>query len=99
MRIIRRATEVQAVGRLTAENTHSRGTGRPSTLGPDGPLPSTTEAAELLCKGLEAIPVERLWVNPDCGLKTRAWPEIRTSLENLVTAALEVRGDLPATNP
>ncbi|MCX4572207.1 hypothetical protein OHB41_03205 [Streptomyces sp. NBC_01571] len=40
---------------------------------------------------------ERLWVNPDCGLKTRAWPEVRAALENLVTAAREVRGDLAPT--
>lgn len=60
-------------------------------------VPSATEAADLLRKGLGAIPAGRLWVNPDCGLKTRGWPEVRTSLENLVTAAREVRGDLPAT--
>jgi 5-methyltetrahydropteroyltriglutamate--homocysteine methyltransferase len=55
-------------------------------------VPSAAEAADLLRKGLDAIPAERLWVNPDCGLKTRGWPEVRTSLENLVTAAREVRG-------
>ncbi|NEA98596.1 5-methyltetrahydropteroyltriglutamate--homocysteine S-methyltransferase [Streptomyces sp. SID13726] len=60
-------------------------------------VPSTTEAAALLRKGLEAIPAERLWVNPDCGLKTRGWPETRESLENLVAAAHRVRGELPAS--
>ncbi|MFD5931004.1 5-methyltetrahydropteroyltriglutamate--homocysteine S-methyltransferase [Streptomyces sp. NPDC060333] len=54
-------------------------------------IPSTEEAAALLRKGLEAIPAERLWVNPDCGLKTRGWTETRASLENLVAAAREVR--------
>ncbi|MGA5000515.1 5-methyltetrahydropteroyltriglutamate--homocysteine S-methyltransferase [Streptomyces arboris] len=58
-------------------------------------IPSTEEAAALLCKGLEAIPATRLWVNPDCGLKTRGWPETRTSLENLVAAAREIRAELP----
>ncbi|MFJ9309486.1 5-methyltetrahydropteroyltriglutamate--homocysteine S-methyltransferase [Streptomyces cyaneofuscatus] len=58
-------------------------------------IPSTEEAAALLRKGLEAIPAERLWVNPDCGLKTRGWPETRTSLENLVAAAREIRAELP----
>ncbi|MGC5360664.1 5-methyltetrahydropteroyltriglutamate--homocysteine S-methyltransferase [Streptomyces sp. DT24] len=58
-------------------------------------VPSTEEAVALLRKGLEAIPAERLWVNPDCGLKTRGWPEVRTSLENLVAAARTVREDLP----
>ncbi|WP_406250291.1 5-methyltetrahydropteroyltriglutamate--homocysteine S-methyltransferase [Streptomyces cyaneofuscatus] len=58
-------------------------------------IPSTEEAAALLRKGLEAIPATRLWVNPDCGLKTRGWPETRTSLENLVAAAREIRAELP----
>ncbi|MFF6832818.1 5-methyltetrahydropteroyltriglutamate--homocysteine S-methyltransferase [Streptomyces sp. NPDC012438] len=57
-------------------------------------VPSAEEAADLLRTGLEAIPAERLWVNPDCGLKTRAWPETRASLENLVAAARTVRGEL-----
>ncbi|MER6325661.1 5-methyltetrahydropteroyltriglutamate--homocysteine S-methyltransferase [Streptomyces coelicoflavus] len=60
-------------------------------------VPSAEEAAELLRTGLKAIPAERLWVNPDCGLKTRAWPETRASLENLVAAARAVRGELPAS--
>ncbi|ROQ59464.1 methionine synthase (B12-independent) [Streptomyces sp. 840.1] len=60
-------------------------------------IPSTDEAAALLRTGLEAIPAERLWVNPDCGLKTRGWTETRASLENLVTAARTVRDELPAT--
>ncbi|MGW3909927.1 5-methyltetrahydropteroyltriglutamate--homocysteine S-methyltransferase [Streptomyces sp. NPDC005070] len=57
-------------------------------------VPSREEAAELLRTGLKAIPAERLWVNPDCGLKTRGWPETRASLENLVAAAREVREEL-----
>ncbi|MEU9120920.1 5-methyltetrahydropteroyltriglutamate--homocysteine S-methyltransferase [Streptomyces sp. NPDC048506] len=58
-------------------------------------VPSAAEATGLLRKGLEAIPAERLWVNPDCGLKTRGWPEVRAALENLVAAAREVRAGLP----
>ncbi|MFJ6213487.1 5-methyltetrahydropteroyltriglutamate--homocysteine S-methyltransferase [Streptomyces sp. NPDC092296] len=61
-------------------------------------VPSAEEAAALLRRGLDAIPAERLWVNPDCGLKTRGWPEVRASLENLVTAAREVRGGLPGAD-
>ncbi|WP_284574666.1 5-methyltetrahydropteroyltriglutamate--homocysteine S-methyltransferase [Streptomyces sp. 2P-4] len=57
-------------------------------------VPSAGEAAGLLRTGLEAIPAERLWVNPDCGLKTRGWTETRASLENLVAAAREVRAAL-----
>ncbi|MER5801630.1 5-methyltetrahydropteroyltriglutamate--homocysteine S-methyltransferase [Streptomyces sp. RLB3-17] len=60
-------------------------------------VPGADEAASLLRRGLEAIPAERLWVNPDCGLKTRAWPETRASLENLVTAARTVRTELSAS--
>ncbi|HET6857965.1 MAG TPA: 5-methyltetrahydropteroyltriglutamate--homocysteine S-methyltransferase [Streptomyces sp.] len=54
-------------------------------------VPSEQEAVRLLRKALEAIPAERLWVNPDCGLKTRGWREVRESLENLVAAARVVR--------
>ncbi|MFE6664581.1 5-methyltetrahydropteroyltriglutamate--homocysteine S-methyltransferase [Streptomyces sp. NPDC057697] len=57
-------------------------------------VPDAAEAAALLRKGLKAIPAERLWVNPDCGLKTRGWSETRASLENLVAAARTVRGEL-----
>ncbi|MCQ4206591.1 5-methyltetrahydropteroyltriglutamate--homocysteine S-methyltransferase [Streptomyces longispororuber] len=57
-------------------------------------VPSRDEASALLRTGLEAIPAERLWVNPDCGLKTRGWPETRASLENLVAAARTVRAEL-----
>ncbi|MEU6985655.1 5-methyltetrahydropteroyltriglutamate--homocysteine S-methyltransferase [Streptomyces sp. NPDC046324] len=59
-------------------------------------VPGVEEASALLRKGLEAIPADRLWVNPDCGLKTRGWPETRASLENLVAAAREVRAELAA---
>ncbi|KAF1077038.1 5-methyltetrahydropteroyltriglutamate--homocysteine methyltransferase [Halodesulfovibrio sp. MK-HDV] len=37
------------------------------------------------------IPEERLWINPDCGLKTRDWPECIASLKNMVEAAYEMR--------
>lgn len=60
-------------------------------------VPGADEAAALLRKGLEAIPADRLWVNPDCGLKTRAWPETRASPENLVTAARTIRTELSAS--
>ncbi|MBF4133384.1 MULTISPECIES: 5-methyltetrahydropteroyltriglutamate--homocysteine S-methyltransferase [Streptomyces] len=60
-------------------------------------VPGAEEAAALLREGLAAIPAERLWVNPDCGLKTRGWPETRASLENLVAAARTVRAALGAS--
>ncbi|MFJ4094354.1 5-methyltetrahydropteroyltriglutamate--homocysteine S-methyltransferase [Kitasatospora sp. NPDC089913] len=57
-------------------------------------VPSTEEATELLRAGLAAIPAERLWVNPDCGLKTRGWTETRASLDSLVGAARRLREEL-----
>ncbi len=45
----------------------------------------------LLKKAAKRIPAERLWVNPDCGLKTRGWPETRAALANMVQAARNLR--------
>jgi len=50
-----------------------------------------TEMTALLEKAATLIPVERLWVNPDCGLKTRGWPEVTQALENMVAAARVMR--------
>jgi 5-methyltetrahydropteroyltriglutamate--homocysteine methyltransferase len=54
-------------------------------------VPETSEMVELLAAALAVVPAERLWVNPDCGLKTRAWDEVRPALANLVAAAREAR--------
>lgn len=54
-------------------------------------VPSTEEMAESLRAALRAVPAERLWVNPDCGLKTRNSDEVSASLKNMVAAAQEVR--------
>ncbi|MFF5563069.1 5-methyltetrahydropteroyltriglutamate--homocysteine S-methyltransferase [Streptomyces sp. NPDC012623] len=82
------------VARELAEHGYPREAG-PGVYDIHSPrVPSAEEAASLLRKGLEAIPAERLWVNPDCGLKTRGWPETRASLENLVSAAREIRAEL-----
>ncbi len=54
-------------------------------------VPPTEEIVGLLEKAAERIPPERLWVNPDCGLKTRGWKEVRASLSNMVDAAKEMR--------
>ncbi|MGP3689551.1 5-methyltetrahydropteroyltriglutamate--homocysteine S-methyltransferase [Streptomyces sp. IBSNAI002] len=78
------------------------GAGYPREVGPgvwdihSPRIPSAEEAAALLRKGLEAIPAGRLWVNPDCGLKTRGWPETKASLEHLVEAARQVRTEIEA---
>ena len=57
-------------------------------------VPSTEEMVELLHLALKHIPQERLWVNPDCGLKTRQWDEAYPSLKNMVEAAELVRATL-----
>ncbi|KRD05793.1 5-methyltetrahydropteroyltriglutamate--homocysteine methyltransferase [Mycobacterium sp. Root265] len=54
-------------------------------------VPGTDEMAESLRAALRAVPAERLWVNPDCGLKTRKTDEVTASLRNLVQAAALVR--------
>ncbi|MGN5236257.1 5-methyltetrahydropteroyltriglutamate--homocysteine S-methyltransferase [Rhodococcus sp. SJ-3] len=57
-------------------------------------VPSEDEIAESLREALRAVPAERLWVNPDCGLKTRGTDEVTASLTNLVAAAATVRSEL-----
>ncbi len=54
-------------------------------------VPDSNEMANLLRKAAKRIPVEQLWANPDCGLKTRAWPETKGALEHMVTAAKQLR--------
>ncbi len=54
-------------------------------------VPTKDEIIKLLNKAAQRIPAERLWVNPDCGLKTRAWPETEAALVNMVAAARELR--------
>lgn len=57
-------------------------------------IPSREEIKEALYSMLRKIPKEKLWVNPDCGLKTRTIAETKPSLEHLVQAAKAVRGGL-----
>jgi 5-methyltetrahydropteroyltriglutamate--homocysteine methyltransferase len=62
-------------------------------------VPSEDEIVRLMTRASERIPAERLWVNPDCGLKTRTWEEVRPALANMVRAAERLRGarsDAPA---
>ncbi len=54
-------------------------------------VPSVDEIVRLLKKARDVIPAENLWVNPDCGLKTRGWPETEAALANMVTAAKILR--------
>jgi 5-methyltetrahydropteroyltriglutamate--homocysteine methyltransferase len=55
-------------------------------------IPSVGEMERLMLKAEAWLPAENLWVNPDCGLKTRGWPEVRTSLANMVACAKALRG-------
>jgi len=57
-------------------------------------VPSVDEMSDRLRAAVAALPPERLWVNPDCGLKTRGYSEVRASLANLVEAARKVRAAL-----
>ena len=55
-------------------------------------VPSVAEMADLLKAAQSRLSIGQLWVNPDCGLKTRKWPETRAALVNMVEAARQVRG-------
>ena len=54
-------------------------------------IPSQAQIVALMQKAAERIPPERLWVNPDCGLKTRQWPEVIPALTHMVAAARQLR--------
>jgi 5-methyltetrahydropteroyltriglutamate--homocysteine methyltransferase len=54
-------------------------------------VPSVEEMEDLIRKALTVLDEEQMWVNPDCGLKTRRWVEVKPSLENMVQAAENVR--------
>ncbi|MBI4204839.1 MAG: 5-methyltetrahydropteroyltriglutamate--homocysteine S-methyltransferase [Betaproteobacteria bacterium] len=72
----------------------------PSDIGPgvydihSPRVPAVREITGLIERACAVIPAERLWVNPDCGLKTRGWPETEAALRNMVKAAQVVRGRL-----
>ncbi|WP_160069073.1 5-methyltetrahydropteroyltriglutamate--homocysteine S-methyltransferase [Sphingobacterium bovisgrunnientis] len=56
-------------------------------------VPSKEEMIDLLRKAKDVVPASQLWVNPDCGLKTRAWPETKAALEAMVEAAKVLRAE------
>jgi 5-methyltetrahydropteroyltriglutamate--homocysteine methyltransferase len=61
-------------------------------------VPSEAEVADLLAAALAVLTADRVWVNPDCGLKTRGYPQVEAALGNLVAAARRARAGL-ATAP
>ena len=54
-------------------------------------IPTQEHIVQLMKKAAERVPAERLWVNPDCGLKTRQWAEVIPALTNMVSAAKALR--------
>ncbi|WP_329113060.1 5-methyltetrahydropteroyltriglutamate--homocysteine S-methyltransferase [Streptomyces sp. NBC_01353] len=77
------------------------GAGYPREVGPgvydihSPRVPEEAEAVSLIERALLSVPADRLWINPDCGLKTRGWGEVRPALEHMAAAARRVRGSLP----
>ncbi|SIQ33495.1 5-methyltetrahydropteroyltriglutamate--homocysteine S-methyltransferase [Aquipseudomonas alcaligenes] len=57
-------------------------------------VPDSSEMVRLMKKAAQRVPAERLWVNPDCGLKTRGWAETEAALVNMVAAARQLRAEL-----
>ena len=54
-------------------------------------VPSKENMSDLIKKVTELLPIRNIWVNPDCGLKTRGWPEVKDALVNMVSSAKELR--------
>lgn len=59
-------------------------------------VPSRTEMVQLLEKAKAVVPADQLWINPDCGLKTRHWEETKKALIEMVAAAQEMREEVLA---
>ena len=57
-------------------------------------VPTEQQIVDLMSKAARKVPPQRLWVNPDCGLKTRNWDEVRPALRNMVSAAKRLRAQL-----
>jgi 5-methyltetrahydropteroyltriglutamate--homocysteine methyltransferase len=57
-------------------------------------VPETAEMLDLLHKALDVLQPEQLWINPDCGLKTRGWPEVDHALRHMVASARQLRSEL-----
>lgn len=57
-------------------------------------IPNVEEIQHLLQIASKCLPIENIWVNPDCGLKTRDWPETKVALENMVNAAKKIREEV-----
>ena len=61
-------------------------------------VPTVDEMAAMLKRAARVLRQDQLWVNPDCGLKTRRLPEVKEALANLVVAATALRKEWASTN-
>ncbi|MCB1985163.1 MAG: 5-methyltetrahydropteroyltriglutamate--homocysteine S-methyltransferase [Burkholderiales bacterium] len=57
-------------------------------------IPSVDSMIDLMKKAAQRIPIQRLWVNPDCGLKTRSWEEVKPALRNMIAASRYLASNL-----
>ncbi|MEP7257659.1 MAG: 5-methyltetrahydropteroyltriglutamate--homocysteine S-methyltransferase [Flavitalea sp.] len=62
-------------------------------------VPTKEEMIGLLHRAINVIPAEQIWVNPDCGLKTRAWPETKAALQSIMEAAQTLRSEIHQSQP
>lgn len=62
-------------------------------------IPTKADILQLMQKATERIPAERLWINPDCGLKTRQWAEVIPALQHMVEAAKTLRQSMKLAEP
>lgn len=74
----------------------------PNQLGPgvydihSSHVPAVSEMVKRIMRVLQYFDPEKIWINPDCGLKTRSWNEVRPAIANMVTAAQSVRSQIPS---
>lgn len=61
-------------------------------------IPAVDEMTANIERALRVLDPEQFWINPDCGLKTRGWPETEAALKNMVTAAAMIRGKIGVTS-
>lgn len=62
-------------------------------------IPSQVEMEALIAKAAQVVPAERLWINPDCGLKTRQWEQVIPALTHMVQAAQTIRKQMNRQEP
>lgn len=92
---IENARSDDATLRAFADISYAKGLG-PGVYDIHSPVvPSVSEMVHKIESFLKTMPAEQLTINPDCGLKTRAWPETIAALKNMVEATAIVRSKLP----